>query len=558
MPSSRRIGALLVVGALAVVAPAALSKSEKKQPKPVGTVEVVSDNVYVRKQLITQPRKVFAGRAVRTSKKGEARIVLNLKKSDCTQFEATRIILRPAPKVALRITGASGEVWCATKAKGGDDADFKAGETKIAAQDPVFGIVVRNQRTVVKVRRGAVVVSGRGGDDRGVVLGRGQQSAVPPARDPLAPEQLQLTDDQKAASKALAAELPPLRDTTPPTVRLLAFPPAETTSTTATFRLTTGEAGRFACRLDAERFHPCHRIYTRRLRLGTHRFSVRPIDLNGNVGEVLTYTWTIVATSPPRIAFVSGRDGNQEIYVMNQDGSGQTRLTTEPAADADPDWSPDGRRIAFHSERDGNSEIYVMNADGSDQVRLTRHRAVDRNPTWSPDGTKLAFESFRDGNRELYVMNADGTGQVRLTVAKAQDFDPAWSPDGNRIAFASDRDRNYEIYVINADGTGETRLTFTTATEFNPNWDPTGSRLAFHSNRDGDFEIFVMNADGSNPVSLTANTSSDYNPAWSPDGTRIAFQSDRDGDSEIYVMNANGTGQTRLTRNSGEDIVPDW
>jgi dipeptidyl aminopeptidase/acylaminoacyl peptidase len=89
---------------------------------------------------------------------------------------------------------------------------------------------------------------------------------------------------------------------------------------------------------------------------------------------------------PPyyRIAFVSSRDTNGGICVMNADGSNQTNLTNNPAADYSPVWSPDGSRIAFVSERDGNAEIYVMNAHGSNQVRLTQNPGSDTNPTWPP------------------------------------------------------------------------------------------------------------------------------------------------------------------------------
>src|SRR4029453_5386695 len=83
-----------------------------------------------------------------------------------------------------------------------------------------------------------------------------------------------------------------------------------------------------------------------------------------------------------KIAFVSLRDGNQEIYVMNADGSDVQRLTFEQTADVEPAWSPDGSRIAFRSERDGNAEIYVMDADGSNQTRLTIDEAIDAQPTW--------------------------------------------------------------------------------------------------------------------------------------------------------------------------------
>src|ERR671936_41378 len=72
-----------------------------------------------------------------------------------------------------------------------------------------------------------------------------------------------------------------------------------------------------------------------------------------------------------KIAFVSDRDGNSEVYVMDADGGNQTRRTNSPSADFSPAWSPDGQKIAFVSDRDGNREIYVMNGDGNAQSRLT-------------------------------------------------------------------------------------------------------------------------------------------------------------------------------------------
>ena len=97
-------------------------------------------------------------------------------------------------------------------------------------------------------------------------------------------------------------------------------------------------------------------------------------------------------------------------------------------------------KIAFRSDRDGNGEIYVMNADGTNQTRLTNNSAEDIWPSWSPDGTKIAFMSDRDGNGEIYVMNADGTNQTRLTNNSATEYCPSWSPDGTKIVFMSNRD----------------------------------------------------------------------------------------------------------------------
>jgi Tol biopolymer transport system component len=251
-------------------------------------------------------------------------------------------------------------------------------------------------------------------------------------------------------------------------------------------------------------------------------------------------------------------------------------LTDNSAWDSYPRWSPDGQRIAFQSYGGGNWEIYVMNADGSGRTRLTDNPASDDGPSWSPTGRSIAFYSDRDGNREIYVMRADGTGRTRLTDDPAPDLYPSWSPNGRSIAFASGRDdldiRN--IYVINTDGTGRTLLTDNAAWDTWPSWSPDGRRITFVSDRDDPdpnddnriWSIYVMNADGSDPTRLTDNPAGDTWPSWSPDGRRIAFHSSRDdpdpNDDEevwdIYVMNADGTGLARLTDNSAwEPNAPD-
>ena len=284
-----------------------------------------------------------------------------------------------------------------------------------------------------------------------------------------------------------------------------------------------------------------------------------------------------VVDAQGQIAFVSQRDGNPEIYVMDADGSNQRRLTNNHGDDWSPSWSPDGKRIVFFSDRDehphpkhGRStfEIYVMDADGGNLQRLTENRVDDRDPSWSPDGKRIAFMSDRDGadlHFDIYVMDADGGNEQKLTENPNTDRQPSWSPDGKQIAFSSVREGHfsYEIYVMDADGENQRRLTENLKTDLFPSWSPDGKRIAFASDRKGDFEnfeIYVMDADGGDQRRLTENREFDWQPSWSPDGERIAFMSERDGDgnSEIYVMDNDGNNPQNLTNHPDDDWDPAW
>ena len=286
---------------------------------------------------------------------------------------------------------------------------------------------------------------------------------------------------------------------------------------------------------------------------------LRPGGADVPAGIEVTAPQVVLGTVTGSITFQSNRDGNDEIYVMNGDGSGLINLTNNPADDSAPFWSPDGKSIAFQSSRNGNSEVYVMSADGSNPTRLTNNPSDDAVDGWSPDGKRILFHTARDGNYEIYVMNADGSNQTNLTNSPADDEIPDWSPDGTKIAFTSDRDGNPEIYVMNADGSDPSRVTNSPGEDLFPYWSPDGTSIAFYSHRDGNSELYRMNVDGSNQVNLSNNPADDAPPAsWSQDSTKIIFGSDRDNNRDIYVMNADGSDVIRLTDNPADDVSPDW
>ena len=311
------------------------------------------------------------------------------------------------------------------------------------------------------------------------------------------------------------------------------------------------------------------------------RYSLGHLILCSVVALVLTLLMVCVDTQA-QIAFMSHRDGNPEIYMMDTDGGNPRRLTNHRGWDFAPSWSPDGKRIAFVSERDGHVidgsptyEIYVMDADGGDPRNLTNHPHDDRSPSWSPDGKRIVFVSERDRDKdnphlvEIYVMGPDGQNEQRLTNNLHDDRDPSWSPDGKCIVFSASREGHFEtkfaitneIYVMDADGQNEQRLTENRKNDWFPSWSPDGKRIAFSADRKGDldnFDIYVMDTDGGNQQKLTNNRGWDSSPSWSPDSERIAFTSERDGNYGIYVMDADGGRLQNLTNNRHGDVNPAW
>ena len=218
-------------------------------------------------------------------------------------------------------------------------------------------------------------------------------------------------------------------------------------------------------------------------------------------------------------------------------------------------------QIVFISKRDGNSEIYVMDANGESQKRLTNHPFLDSEPVWSPDGKRIAFVSNRRWfNLHIYIMDSDGRNLIRITDG-VRDRYPAWSPDGSKIAFAAyPEELNFEIYVMDPDGENQTRLTHNVGGDTHPSWSPYGQRIAFDAFTDLHLEIFVMDSDGSKLKKLTDNLVFGQTPAWSHDGRTIAFErfGRKFGHSGMHVMTSDGKHLKRLSAPNHDDYHPDW
>ena len=260
-------------------------------------------------------------------------------------------------------------------------------------------------------------------------------------------------------------------------------------------------------------------------------------------------TPSIPRGAPSAVTSQSGRivfDNHDDVWSINADGTGLTRLTDSPSLEFDPSWSPDGTRIAYRSDRNDESELWLMNADGSDRHRVARGGF----PAWSPDGSKIAYAS----PSSISIMNADGSGQRRVPHTDGGEY-PSWSPDGTRIAFLRTTPGEHLTYIVDVDGSRVVDLS-RLGDCWQVDWSPDGRSILFASHRDQDepgyTDIYVMRPDGSGVKRLTHNRG--YTPAWTPDGTHIVFSA-----GGLFVMRADGSGITSLPVDGvGETSFPDW
>jgi len=178
-------------------------------------------------------------------------------------------------------------------------------------------------------------------------------------------------------------------------------------------------------------------------------------------------------------------------------------------------FSPDGSRIAFMSQRDGNSEIYVMNRNGSGVRRLTNNLSGESSPTWSPTGTQIAFTSDRSGKPQIYVMDADGLNERLLIRGETAADKATWSAAPfNEIAYAAQSGPGYDIRIYDV-ATGEKRtITDGVGTNESPAFSPNGRHIAFISSRFGKMNVFTIARDGKDLRQITRSGMNTW-PHWS-------------------------------------------
>jgi Tol biopolymer transport system component len=202
-------------------------------------------------------------------------------------------------------------------------------------------------------------------------------------------------------------------------------------------------------------------------------------------------------------------DYASQLWLMNADGSNWVQLTS--GFDSQADWSQDGTKIVFlRHEGDQNGEVYSMNADGTGQTKLTTTPPEDRSPEWSPDGTKIGFTSGNDA----YVMNADGSGLTNIT-GPDEGFFYDWAPDGSSILYGATTGGG-GLFVMSLTGGGVTKIAGGNVGE--ADWSPDGEKIVFvRFGLDSlESDLYVVRPNGTGETLILGGSLGISEPTWRP------------------------------------------
>lgn len=223
-------------------------------------------------------------------------------------------------------------------------------------------------------------------------------------------------------------------------------------------------------------------------------------------------------------------------------------------------------KILYESTKSGHNELYVVDQDGNNEVKLTNNSFSIYGKALSPDKTKVIYSAYNSetDSCDVHIVNTDGTNTTRLTDSIGKDSEAIFSSDGTKIIYTANKAKyggNRDVWIMNIDGTGKKNLS-NYPNKINDQATTFGNKIVFRSNRDwGYSQLFLMDFDGKDPDDPTKgprNISDSNNiemkPVFSPDGSKILFtcrgrvyptRPDSD-DYTIWVMNNNGSNKFAL------------
>jgi TolB protein len=260
----------------------------------------------------------------------------------------------------------------------------------------------------------------------------------------------------------------------------------------------------------------------------------------------------LVSPSSPRILFESNRTGTNQLWIINADGTGERRLTNEPAGVSGAQWAAGGSSLFYAVASHDSSILYELWPDSARQRRVGTFPG--RSPQVAPGRGLVIYDVGPWTASHLMMTDIDQRSARQLTDDSHNVWKGVWSPDAKRIAYTVSDKSGMAVWVMNADGSKPHRVTHLTAAEGRaqmPAWSPDSQELAFQANAGaGKSTVWVIDlrTGGEREILPHATNVLDETPSWFSDGDRVAFQSNRSGRMQIWTVKANGRELRQVTR----------
>jgi len=268
------------------------------------------------------------------------------------------------------------------------------------------------------------------------------------------------------------------------------------------------------------------------------------------------------------IVFQSDMDGDNEIYLLTSERLRQ--LTDNTWDDTYPRWSPDGKKISFSANRNGNYDLFVMDESGDNLVQLTASPEDDLDAAWAPDGQNVVFarrvKKIVGKQSSIWILNMSSKQEKKLMPDFSRsNILPDYSPRAPLLVFTGSRTLGWDVFLFSFES-GKYRGLTEGGKACRPRFSPDGQKIVYVSHKTGGKgDIWTMNWDGSSQQRITERDETfDYFPSWSPDGKQVVFCSNLKsayadkGDWDLYLVNPEDKSVCLLFESPARDVFPDW
>ena len=297
--------------------------------------------------------------------------------------------------------------------------------------------------------------------------------------------------------------------------------------------------------------------------LGSQSKAVTQADLRLAAHEIADYVYEKLTGDKgifsTRIAYVTKRGQNFNLWVADADGEGPQSALASSEPIISPAWSPNGRQLAYVSFEARKPTIYVHEVATGKRRLVANFKGSNSAPAWSPDGKTLAVTLSRDGGSQLNLLDSSvpGSEPRRIAQSSAIDTEPVFTADGKSIYFVSDRGGSPQIYRVPVTGGNPERVTFSGSYNISPAISPDGRWLAYISRVNGAFKLHVMDLSSNTATALT-DTIADERPSFSPNSRLLIYATQQQGKEALMTTTLDGKIKARLAGQNGDIREPNW